>query len=59
VTPVVGAQEEAAKIDPELAKNQLIFPSEEFLKNVKSFRSLTGAEEASFTRAFQEIRLGA
>ena len=59
VTPVVGAQEEAAKIDPELAKNQLIFPSEEFLKNVRSFRSLTGAEEASFTRAFQEIRLGA
>ena len=59
VTPVVGAQEEAAKIDPELAKNQLIFPSEEFLKNVKSFRSLTGAEEASFARAFQEIRLGA
>jgi len=59
VTPVVGAQEEAAKIDPALAQNQLIFPSEEFLKNVKSFRSLTGAEEASFARAFQEIRLGA
>ncbi len=59
VTPVVGAQEEAAKIDPALAENQLIFPSEEFLKNVKSFRSLTGAEEASFARAFQEIRLGA
>ncbi len=59
VTPVVGAQEEAAKIDPALAENQLIFPSEEFLKNVKSFRALTGAEEASFARAFQEIRLGA
>lgn len=58
VTPVVGAQEEAAKIDPELANNQLIFPSEEFLKNVKSFRSLTAAEEASFARAFQEIKLG-
>ena len=58
VTPVVGAQEEAAKLDPELAKNQLIFPSEEFLKNVKSFRSLTPAEEASFARAFQEIKLG-
>ena len=26
ITPVVGAQEEAEKIDPELAENQLIFP---------------------------------
>jgi spermidine/putrescine transport system substrate-binding protein len=59
VTPVVGAKEEAMKIDPNLAENQLIFPSEEFMANTKSFRSLTGKEELSFSKAFQEILLGA
>jgi spermidine/putrescine transport system substrate-binding protein len=59
VTPVVGAQEEAVKIDPALAENQLIFPSEEFLKNTHGFRSLSGKEELSFSKAFQEILLGA
>jgi spermidine/putrescine transport system substrate-binding protein len=59
VTPVVGAKEEAMKIDPALAENQLIFPSEEFLANTKSFRSLTGKEELAFSKAFQEILLGA
>ena len=59
VTPVVGAKEEAIKIDPALAENQLIFPSEEFLKNTHGFRSLTGKEELAFSKAFQEILLGA
>jgi undecaprenyl pyrophosphate phosphatase UppP len=59
VTPVVGAKEEAMKIDPALAENQLIFPSEDFLKNAHGFRSLTGKEELSFTKAFQEVLLGA
>jgi spermidine/putrescine transport system substrate-binding protein len=34
VTPVKGAQEELAKTDPETAKNQLIFPSDETLSQV-------------------------
>ena len=34
VTPVKGAQEELAKTDPELANNQLIFPTEETLSQV-------------------------
>jgi spermidine/putrescine transport system substrate-binding protein len=59
VTPVVGAKEEAIKLDPALAENQLIFPSEEFLKNTHGFRSLTGKEELAFSKAFQEILLGA
>ncbi len=59
VTPVVGAKEEAMKIDPALAENQLIFPSEEFLKNTHAFRSLSGAEEQKFAKAFQEVLLGA
>jgi spermidine/putrescine transport system substrate-binding protein len=34
VTPVKGAKEELAKTDPETAKNELIFPSEETLSQV-------------------------
>jgi spermidine/putrescine transport system substrate-binding protein len=59
VTPVVGAKEEAMKIDPALAENQLIFPSEEFMKNAFGFRSLTGAESVQFSKAFQDVILGA
>ena len=59
VTPVIGAKEEAMKIDPALAANQLIFPTTEFLANVHSFRSLSGAEEASFTKAWQAVQVGA
>jgi spermidine/putrescine transport system substrate-binding protein len=39
ITPVKGAKEEAAKIDPALAKNPLIFPDEETLSKVKIFDS--------------------
>ena len=39
ISPVVGAKEELAKTDPELAKNELIFPSEETLSKVKIFDS--------------------
>jgi spermidine/putrescine transport system substrate-binding protein len=58
VTPVVGAQEAAIAIDPELAENQLIFPNEETLSQVKAFRTLTSAEEQEFSPAFQSILLG-
>ena len=59
VTPVVGAKEEAMKIDPALAENQLIFPSDEFMKNAHGFRSLTGEESVLFSKAFQDVMLGA
>ena len=59
VTPVVGAQEEAMKIDPALAENQLIFPSEEFMKNAFGFRALSGEESVKFAQAFQDVLLGA
>jgi spermidine/putrescine transport system substrate-binding protein len=39
VTMVVGAKEELAKTDPETAGNQLIFPDEETLSQVKQFDS--------------------
>jgi spermidine/putrescine transport system substrate-binding protein len=37
VSPVKGAKEELAKIDPKLANNPLIFPDEETLSKVKIF----------------------
>ena len=59
ITPVVGAQEEAAKIDPALADNQLIFPNEETLAKVQVFRALSADEEQSFGDLFQSVLLGA
>ena len=54
VTPVQGAQEEMAKFDPELAKSEYIFPTEKTLSRLNVFKSLTPAEEASWTEAFQK-----
>jgi len=54
ICPVKGAQAEMEKIDPALAASPFIFPTDETLKQVKVFRSLTPAEETSFTTAFQE-----
>jgi spermidine/putrescine transport system substrate-binding protein len=58
ITPVLGAQEEMAKIDESLAENQLIFPNEKTLSNAFAFRALTGAEELSFAQAFEKVLLG-
>ncbi|MCK8608801.1 PotD/PotF family extracellular solute-binding protein [Agromyces sp. C10] len=58
ITPVVGAQEAAAAIDPELAENQLIFPNDETLSNAYIFRALSGAEEQKYQAQFQQILLG-
>ena len=59
ITPVVGAKEEAIKLDPALADNQLIFPTEEYLSRTQGFRALDSKEEQAFTKAFQKIKLGA
>jgi spermidine/putrescine transport system substrate-binding protein len=58
ITPVLGAQEEAAKLDASLAENQLIFPNEKTLSNAFAFRALSGAEELSFAQAFEKVLLG-
>jgi spermidine/putrescine transport system substrate-binding protein len=59
ITPVQGAKEAAAKIDPQLADNQLIFPDEETLSKVHVFRTLTPAQEQKYQAAFQKVILGA
>jgi spermidine/putrescine transport system substrate-binding protein len=55
VTPVKGAQAEMEKIDPDLATSEYIFPTEETMKNLSVFRSLTPAEESAWTEAFQKV----
>jgi len=52
VTPVKGAQAEMEKIDPDLATSEFIFPTEKTMANLSVFRSLTPAEESSWSEAF-------
>ncbi|RZT59204.1 spermidine/putrescine transport system substrate-binding protein [Microcella alkaliphila] len=59
ITPVEGAREAMEAIDPELAENELIFPSDETLANTRIFRGLTGQEENEYQAAFQSVLLGA
>ena len=54
VCPVKGAQAEMEKIDPKLAASEFIFPSAKTMANLSVFRSLTPAEETSWTEAFQK-----
>ena len=54
VCPVQGAQAELEKIDPKLAKSEYIFPTAKTLKSLQVFRSLTPAEEKTWTEAFQK-----
>lgn len=56
ITPVDGAQEVLAKTDPELADNELIFPSEEFLAQGHIFRALDEEEETRYQDAFNAVR---
>jgi len=55
VCPVKGAQAEMEKIDPDLAKSEFIFPSAKTMANLSVFRSLTPAEETTWTEAFQKV----
>jgi spermidine/putrescine transport system substrate-binding protein len=54
ICPVKGAQAEMEKIDPKLAASPYIFPTTDTLNKVKVFRSLTPAEETTFSTAFQK-----
>jgi spermidine/putrescine transport system substrate-binding protein len=59
ITPVVGAQEVAAELYPELAEDQLIFPNAETLSNAHIFRTLDSADDQAFNAEFQRVKLGA
>jgi spermidine/putrescine transport system substrate-binding protein len=55
ISPVEGAQEAMNEIDPELAENQLIFPTEDTLAQTYLFRGLTEEEEQSFNQSFNTV----
>ncbi len=55
IPPVVGTKEELTKIDPELADNELIVPSDEVLARAQVFRGLTNEEEQQFSSAYADL----
>jgi spermidine/putrescine transport system substrate-binding protein len=54
-SPVKGVREEVAKIDPELAENELVFPDEAATKRLRLFAPLDTDVEAEFEEAFSKI----
>jgi spermidine/putrescine transport system substrate-binding protein len=54
ICPVEGAREAMEALDPELAQNELIFPSEETLANVKIFDA-EAADEQEYKEKFQAV----
>ncbi len=55
VTPVQGVKEILRERDPELARNQLIFPSEEYTKNCSFEPVLGGPQGEEVTKAFSQV----
>ncbi len=53
VTPVAGAREAMEQLDPELAGNELIFPSDEMSARVFDMRAMTAEEDNRYTQAYQ------
>ncbi|HUW77219.1 MAG TPA: spermidine/putrescine ABC transporter substrate-binding protein [Candidatus Nanopelagicaceae bacterium] len=58
ICPVEGAKAEAAKIDPALASNQLIFPSAATLAKSHIFMGLDAATESKYQDAFSKVSGG-
>jgi spermidine/putrescine transport system substrate-binding protein len=54
ICPVEGAKEEMTKLDPALAKNTNIFPTEEMLAQVKAFDT-EAADNTDFKEKFQAV----
>jgi spermidine/putrescine transport system substrate-binding protein len=54
VSPVQGVQELVAAQDPELAQNELIFPSAELRAKLQQFRTLTFEEHTAWSEAFNK-----
>ncbi|MFU8870542.1 ABC transporter substrate-binding protein [Micromonospora sp. SL4-19] len=55
ICPVKGAQAEMEKIDPDLAKNPLIFPDEAMLSKAKPFMALDEKQEKDYETKFQKV----
>jgi spermidine/putrescine transport system substrate-binding protein len=55
VTPVKGAKEALAAVDPELAESPLIFPPDDVLAKVRIFKTLTEEEETDYNDKFSQV----
>jgi spermidine/putrescine transport system substrate-binding protein len=58
VCPIKGAKEALLRLpdtDKALANSPFIFPTDDYLSKVKSFRTLTATEEKEFVRSFQNV----
>jgi spermidine/putrescine transport system substrate-binding protein len=55
ICPVAGAQDAMTKIDPSLAENPLIFPTDELLKSTYSMKSLDQKTEQEYQRQFAAV----
>lgn len=58
IPPVAGTKDILVKDDPDIANNELIFPSQEILGKAQVFRALTAEEETDFNRQFQAVVTG-
>ncbi len=58
ISPVKGVKDVLAKIDPSVASNPLIIPSQDVLSRSHVFRGLSAAEETNYNRKFQTIVTG-
>jgi spermidine/putrescine transport system substrate-binding protein len=52
---VKGVRDELAKLDPELANNQLLFPDDASSARLRSFATLSEDVEAKFDQEFSAI----
>jgi len=55
ISPVKGAEVEAAAIDPALAENPLIFPTAADLEKTFIFMSLTPEQEDEYNAVWQKL----
>jgi spermidine/putrescine transport system substrate-binding protein len=58
IPPVQGTKEALVKDDPDVANNQLIFPSEETLKRAHVFKGLSPAEDQKYSAMFADLTTG-
>jgi spermidine/putrescine transport system substrate-binding protein len=55
VPPVAGTKEELLKLDPSVANNPLIFPSQQVLAKGHAFKQLSPQDEDKLNNAFQAV----
>ncbi len=55
ICPVEGAQEAMEAIDPDLANNELIFPTDELLANAYDFMGLDTKTEQAYQQMFADV----